>query len=314
MIVDCAHYVDGRRREEIDFGVRQGVASELAGDRARLEQRPELLEAGGAAVLWAILEQVEATVFAGAVAPTQRIYFLRREVTDFDRAVHPLLAVARTLEPGADPVLLPYFRDVHDNLALINEEVAAQRDLLSTVLQANMAVISVGQTQVGVRQNHMIQRLTVLSTIFLPLTFVTGFFGQNFGWLVDNIARPRRLPAPGCRGVAHPAGRPVPVAAAHRERSQRPVGQPDRGGSKRRHPAGHLILAPAQVISPAAPPGSSATNPSASRPHSSTGRQRRTPHRTHPPEQTRRRTVACRRPCDEPGARPVKSQMACGRR
>ena len=217
VILRTARYDD--EREEIDFGeisvfagadfvitVRQGVASELAGARARLEQPPELLEAGGAAVLWAILdqvvdgygpvvaeverdlEQVEATVFSGAVAPTQRIYFLRREVTNFYRAVHPLLAVAHTLEPGADPVLLPYFRDVHDNLALINEEVAAQRDLLSTVLQANMAVISVEQTQVGVRQNATIQRLTVLSTIFLPLTFVTGFFGQNFGWLVDNIA------------------------------------------------------------------------------------------------------------------------------
>ena len=82
----------------------------------------------------------------------------------------------------------PYFRDVRDNLSLINEEVAAQRDLLSTVLQANMAVVSVEQAQVGVRQNATIQRLTVLSTIFLPLTFVTGFFGQNFGWLVEHIA------------------------------------------------------------------------------------------------------------------------------
>ena len=47
------------------------------------------------------LEQVEATVFSGAVAPTQRIYFLRREVTNFYRAVHPLLAVVRGVEHGA---------------------------------------------------------------------------------------------------------------------------------------------------------------------------------------------------------------------
>lgn len=216
VILRTARYDD--EREKIDFGeisifvgstfvitVRQGVASELAGARARLEHRPELLEAGGAAVLWAILDQVidgyapvvaeverdleevESTVFSGAVAPTERIYYLRRLVTNFYRAVHPLLAVAHTLEHGADGVLTPYFRDVHDQLALINEEVAAQRDLLSTVLQANMAVLSVEQTQVGVRQNALIQRLTMLSTVFLPLTFVTGFFGQNFGWLVDNI-------------------------------------------------------------------------------------------------------------------------------
>ncbi len=125
VILRTARYDD--EREEVDFGevsvfvgpafvitVRQGVASDLHGARIRLEQRPELLEAGTSSVLWAILdqvvdgygpvvaelerdiEQVEQTVFAGTVAPTERIYFLRREVTDFYRAVHPLLAVLVT--------------------------------------------------------------------------------------------------------------------------------------------------------------------------------------------------------------------------
>jgi magnesium transporter len=206
-------------REEVDFGevsvfvgpafvitVRQGVASDLHGARIRLEQRPELLKAGTNSVLWAIfdqvvdsygpvvaelerdIEQVEHTVFAGSVAPTERIYFLRREVTDFYRAVHPLLSVLATIERGArNTDLLPYFRDVHDHLVLVNEEVAAQRDLLATVLEANMAVISVEQTKVSVQQNATIEQLTILATVFLPLTFVTGFFGQNFGWLVDHI-------------------------------------------------------------------------------------------------------------------------------
>ncbi len=83
--------------------------------------------------------------------------------------------------------LLPYFRDVHDHLVMVNEDVAGQRDVLSSVLEANMAVISVEQTKVSVRQNASMEQLTKIATVFLPLTFVTGFFGQNFGWLVDHV-------------------------------------------------------------------------------------------------------------------------------
>src|SRR6266550_3954787 len=213
VILRTARYDDAA--EEVEFGeisvflapafvitVRQGVASGLRGARQRLE----LLAAGSTSALWAILDQVvddyapvvaglerdidqiEATVFSGAVAPTERIYSLRREATDFYRAVHPLLAVVTTIERATEaPQLQPYLRDVHDHLVLVNEEVAAQRDLLGTILEANMAVISVEQTKVSVRQNTTMEQLTVLATVFLPLTFVTGFFGQNFGWLIGNI-------------------------------------------------------------------------------------------------------------------------------
>src|ERR1700760_3047976 len=220
VILRTARYDDAA--EEVEFGeisvfvapsfvitVRQGAASDLRGARQRFEQRPELLAAGSSAALWAILDvvvdgyapvvaglerdidQIEATVFSGAVAPTERIYSLRREATDFFRAVHPLLGVTAAVERAADKKLRPYLRDVRDHLLLVDEEVAAQRDLLGTVLEANMAVISVEQNKISVRQNTTIKQLTVLATIFLPLTFVTGFFGQNFGWLVrhqDSLA------------------------------------------------------------------------------------------------------------------------------
>ncbi|MDF0532314.1 magnesium and cobalt transport protein CorA [Tsukamurella sp. 8F] len=217
VILRTARYDDAR--EEVDFGeisvfvgpkfvitVRQGVASELHAARARLEAHRQLMAQGTDAVLWAILaqvvegyepvvaglehdiEEIEGTVFSGTVAPTERIYLLRREVTNFYRAAHPLLSVVASLEKSnTHAQLAPYLRDVHDSLQLINEEVAAQRDLLGTILQANMAVLSVEQTQVGMRQNTTMERLTVLSTVFLPLTFVTGFFGQNFEWLTGHI-------------------------------------------------------------------------------------------------------------------------------
>jgi magnesium transporter len=137
------------------------------------------------------IEDVEATVFSGAVAPTERIYFLRREASDFYRAVHPLLSPLEMLERGSfvavENALIPYIRDVHDHIRLVDEEVAAQRDLLTTVLEANMAVISTQQSETSVRQNDSIRQLTLIATVFLPLTFLTGFFGQNFGWLVRNI-------------------------------------------------------------------------------------------------------------------------------
>src|SRR6185436_14253429 len=129
VVLRTARYVD--EREEVEFGevsifvgpgfiitVRQGVAADLHQARLKLEARPHLLEEGPAAVLWAILdkivddyapvveglesdiEEVEKTVFAGTVAPTERIYSLRREVTDFYRAVHPLLAPLGGVERG----------------------------------------------------------------------------------------------------------------------------------------------------------------------------------------------------------------------
>jgi len=234
VIFRTARYDDAA--EEVQFGeisvflspafvitVRQGVASELRGARQRLEHRPELLAAGTASVLWAILDhvvddyapviaglehdidQVEATVFSGAVAPTERIYSLRRQATDFYRAVHPLLGVVTTIERATeDPQLQPYLRDVQDHLQLVNEEVAAQRDLLGTILEANMAVISVEQTKISVQQNATVEQLTILATVFLPLTFVTGFFGQNFGWLVGHLVGFPAFAAYGIGGLVVP--------------------------------------------------------------------------------------------------------------
>jgi magnesium transporter len=221
VVLRTARYDDDR--EEVDFGevsvfiserfvitVRQGAASDLHGARLRLERRPELLGEGPGAVLWAILdkvvddyapvveglerdiEEVEKTVFSGAAAPTERIYLLRREATDFYRAVHPLLGPLDGMERGSYDLvgsgLRPFFRDVGDHLRLVDEEVVAQRDLLAIILQANMAVVSVAQNEISVRQNETAKQLTIVAMIFLPLTFITGFFGQNFGWLVEHVS------------------------------------------------------------------------------------------------------------------------------
>ena len=122
----------------------------------------------------------------------------------------PLLAPIDGVHRGAIGAvadeLQPYFRDVQDHLRLVNEEVTAQRDLLTTCLEANMAVISVEQTRVSIRQNETTKLLTIIATVFLPLTFVTGFFGQNFGWLVRHIDTFGDFAVLGIGGMIVPGG------------------------------------------------------------------------------------------------------------
>ncbi|TWU01821.1 magnesium/cobalt transporter CorA [Neorhodopirellula pilleata] len=67
----------------------------------------------------------------------------------------------------------PYLRDVYDHLLRINESIELNRELLGNVLDAFQWVVSQ-------RTNDIMKRLTIVSAIFLPLTFITGFFGQNF--------------------------------------------------------------------------------------------------------------------------------------
>jgi magnesium transporter len=117
----------------------------------------------------------------------QRIVGLKRSLTVLRRLVGPqrdILANASGLFEG-----LPgftgdgahdYFRDVYDHLLRINDAIESFRDVLTGLLDVHLSAQSN-------RLNGYITRLTVLGTIFLPLTFITGFFGQNFGWLVHNV-------------------------------------------------------------------------------------------------------------------------------
>jgi magnesium transporter len=65
------------------------------------------------------------------------------------------------------------FRDVHDDLVLTANQIDYLRDLLAEAIQVLL--------------NQMAGRLTIVATFFLPLTFATGFFGMNFGWMVRHV-------------------------------------------------------------------------------------------------------------------------------
>jgi len=118
------------------------------------------------------------------------VFELKRELADIRRIVLPqrdLLASGGDLIqrlPGlSGDMAHDYFRDVYDHLVRISEQVDAERDGLTGVLEVWVSMRSL-------RMDELTTRLTVVATIFLPLTFLTGFFGQNFGWMVDHIRSP----------------------------------------------------------------------------------------------------------------------------
>ena len=73
-----------------------------------------------------------------------------------------------------------YFRDVYDHLIRISDLIDSYRDLLTSAMDVYLSTVSN-------RLNAVMKQLTVIATVFLPLTFITGFFGQNFGWLTGHI-------------------------------------------------------------------------------------------------------------------------------
>jgi magnesium transporter len=176
--------------------VRHGEAGALGQVRSHLDHRPDLLEHGPGAVLYAIMdrvvdgygpladalerdiEEIEQEVFSlERTNPAGRIYNLEREVLEFHRAVAPLAAPLGRLASGEFELvrgeLQSYFRDVHDHVLRAAEREAGFRTLLSSILQANL-------TQVQVRQNSDMRRVTAWVAILAVPTMVAGIYGMNF--------------------------------------------------------------------------------------------------------------------------------------
>jgi magnesium transporter len=175
--------------------VRHGDG-ELSSVRERVERRPDLLAHGTGVVLYAILDHVvdgygdvaqtidgeiqavEREVFsAGRTNPVEQIYKLEREVLDLYRAVAPLLeAVDEIIEGRFEAIpkeLYEYFRDVHDHLQRVTGRVAGFRELLDSALQANL-------TQVSVRQNEDMRKISAWVAIAAVPTMIAGIYGMNF--------------------------------------------------------------------------------------------------------------------------------------
>jgi magnesium transporter len=207
IVLKSARYVD--ETEAVELGeiqifvgegfvvhVRHGEASPLAEARRRVEKRPDLLRFGPGAVAHAIVDkvvddyhpvmagiendirEVEYQVFSESnVNPVERIYKLKREVLELHEATEPLtepldLLVRRRFELVPDD-LDEYFRDVEDHLLRIVERVGTARDLLTSVLEANL-------TRVSVRQNEDMRKISAWVAMAAVPTMVAGIYGMNF--------------------------------------------------------------------------------------------------------------------------------------
>jgi magnesium transporter len=117
----------------------------------------------------------------------QEIFAMKRLLVGMRKAVTPQRDLFASLMSGVAelPAMTTeaerHFRDVYDHLIRISDLIDTYRDLLTSSMDVFLSTISN-------RLNVVMKQLAVIATIFLPLTFITGFFGQNFGWLVRNIA------------------------------------------------------------------------------------------------------------------------------
>ena len=180
--------------------VRRGEANPLVGVRHRLEENAEHLSLGPAAVLHAVmdsvvdnytlvdaeihedLERIEQAVFSGTRdVDATAIYRLKREVLEIRRASQPLADAMERLfvQPHRAIVdrdgteVLAFFRDVRDHLLKVNDHVESYDRLLSDILSAHLA-------QISVQQNDDMRRISAWVAIAAVPTMIAGIYGMNF--------------------------------------------------------------------------------------------------------------------------------------
>ncbi|WP_329105983.1 magnesium/cobalt transporter CorA [Micromonospora sp. NBC_01699] len=183
------------------ISVRHGDACRLAGVRADLEGKKELLEQGPWAVAYAVTDRVvdlylevadqveadldtlEAQVFSvKAHGRIQRIYQMKRELVEFKRAVvplqRPLMMLTGTVNRDVPKEIRRYFRDVQDHLTRTVEQVNSYDDLLNSILQARLA-------QVTVDQNNDMRKIAAWAGIAAVWTAIAGVYGMNFAYMPE---------------------------------------------------------------------------------------------------------------------------------
>lgn len=131
------------------------------------------------------LSAIEERIVDGvAASDLEELMVIRKRVNRFRRVVDPArdlvgagrYAVIDALEDVSDDTRR-HLRDLAVDLAYVGDHLEAERDRISSAMDVYM-------NRVNIRQNDIMKKLAAVSTVFLPLTFLTGFFGMNFGWMI----------------------------------------------------------------------------------------------------------------------------------
>jgi magnesium transporter len=135
------------------------------------------------------IDELEDAIFLKADdKQLQEIFQMKRLLVGMRKAISPQRdTFARLMGgiaqlPGLGEEDERYFRDVYDHLIRISDLIDSYRDLLSGAMDVYLSTVSN-------RLNSVTKQLTVIATVFLPLSWLTGFFGQNFGFMVRHIGR-----------------------------------------------------------------------------------------------------------------------------
>ncbi len=129
------------------------------------------------------IEDLEAALLENPdVGLVQSIHQQKREMIVVRRSVWPLREVVAAIDRGesdlVDSATIPFFRDVYDHVIQVADIVESYRDILMGLQDLYLSSISN-------RMNEVMKVLTIISTIFVPLTFVVGIYGMNFRWMPE---------------------------------------------------------------------------------------------------------------------------------
>ena len=125
-------------------------------------------------------EVYERVTHSPSQADLDEIRLLQRELLYMRKSVWPLREVLSLLQHGDSALLasetLPYVRDAYDHTVQIIDTIETFREMLSSVMDVYLSSLSN-------RMNEVMKVLTIIATIFMPLSFIAGAYGMNFAWM-----------------------------------------------------------------------------------------------------------------------------------